>query len=1128
LGGVPDRPAYETKAAGETIRTALGADGALSIQWRPKVGEGQIDQTLTADSSAVLDVQEDSLRLVWSLHLEFRRGERDFFTVEVPPEYTVEKVEGTNVRGWELKAAGERQELTVTLLKPAKGTEDFTVSIWRQTDKAAPPEGLAFDAPLIGVAGALRHTGQLVIRRSPLLDLRMVSTSGTTRADLPAEPDKNKPGGRGIESPLGIRPFQAYRFAATPFVVRLETRPVAVRTTAVVQTILRVAERERSLEARAVLNVENRPLYRARIVVPNDLKLDRVVAPGTFEWALTQEGERKVLTVYLAGGVQGGAPIVIQGKLGEDQKALEAALPHLEVLDVAEQKGDIVVQVDPAFDVRAEGLTGIEAVLLQSVGGWLSEGQKALAGLALHYKGPGYAGRLVLTARKPDVTCFTVTNARVTDRAVEETILVDWTVRGAGIREVSLVLPAWMKDARISVPLLRQKTITPVKADDPNSPLRVRLELQDEVMDQLRVLVENDRLLSEGVLDAPIPLVETGRTDRRYVALESAGRDEVVVEKQDGLEPLSRQQKEWEAVSGMLRGGMTQAFIVSAGAEQPRLAFRTKQRAAIETAGARIGLAQTVLVLDSSGAYRAEQVYRLDNRTEQFLEIQMPEGAALWTAVVAGEPVKPTLMDDAGQAGRVRIPLVKTAEGDLDYAVVLKYGGTLGSLENLRLGVRFPIIRAVNINAELSQVELHLPETHVWFDFRGTMSRATQAGTFEAGILGYQAKLADRLVQTLRSDNPFAQTRAKSNLANIGQSIRQFQSSLGDGYGNKMLEAELSNAGAVLQNAEKEVQAQEKAAETTADLNNDLIRRSYASQRNRRARNLVQDLGSNWKDAATVQPAPQGDQARFNDAWLSDTQLANKAGQAKQAEAGARFRAQRQDGQAAQPGDQPAADAKMFGKFAGGKGDEARKKDAEGADVAQRRRSVEDVVGRYQQQLEQRSGQQQQPQQQVMIVGGGGVVMEGLGAGGISGFGLAANAPAAGRGGGAVAAGEQEAGMASLDVELPRRGTVYQFTTPRGEVEIVACSMSLPLIDGLERVGGVAALVAIVLLARRRLRGRTFSLRAQATFSTALIVLGVIGAALGVLPVAGLLAVALGVAMKIRLFFARRRGIAAA
>ena len=1143
LAGVPDRTSYETKAAGEAIQTALSAGGSVSIQWRPKVSEGQIDQTLTASSKAVLDVQEDSLRLVWAVHLEFRHGERDFFTVEVPAGYTVEKVEGTNVRGWELKAADNGQEVTVTLLKRAKAAEDFTVTTWRQADAGGlPMAGGEFDAPVIAVTGAQRHTGGLVIRRSPLLDLRTVRTAGVRRDDLPADPKKVVPGAGQMESPLGIRPFQAYRFVATPFSVRLAATPTAAEKTADVQMIVRVAERERSMEARATLTVRNRPLYWARFVVPADLRLDRVVAPGTFEWALTDEANRKVLTVYLASGVQGACPILIQGKLGEDQKALETAVPHIEVLDVERQQGDIVVQADPAFEVRTEDLRNVERVLLARVSGWLGGDQKGLAALALHYTRPDYAGQLVLTARRPDVTCFTVTNARVTDRSIDETVLISWTIRGAGIREVSFLVPAWMKDARISVPLLRQKTVTPVAEDE--SRVRVRLELQDEVMDELRVLVENDRLLSGGTHDVPIPTVETGRTDRRYVALESAGRDEVLVETRDGLDPLSRQQKEWATVAGMLRGGMTQAFIVSAGAEAPRLAFQTKQRAAVETVGARIGLAQTDLVMDSSGAYRARQTYHVDNRIEQFLVIELPEGAALWTAVVAGRPVKPTRMDGTRQ---VRVPIVKTAEGDLDYTVILKYGGRIASLGAMAWSVDFPIIQPVNIRAELSQVRLYVPETHRWFHFDG-MSPVTEEGTFEAGVLAYRNKLAGRLVQTLQSDNPFAQTRARSNLVSIAREINEYQVTLGNqDYDNETLQTEISNAAVVLKNVDKEIQVQEQAQQVDVAFNDDLIREVYEGQRNRRARNLVQDLDLNWKDAQQQPAQPAPDQVGFNAAWLGGNELLNTAAEAQQAKGGARFQVGGQQGAAVQQRTrmpQSQAAGQMFQKFAG-KDLADRQQMEESARKQQRRLSQTEVVERYQQKLQQRAelDKAQLSVRGTTVTTGrpkihGGAEFSGIVRDGRVGGGRSVSASTWGREAGAATAGttislgghgwverdgDMPAGLASLDVQLPQRGRLYRFTTLEKKIGITARSASLPLIEGAERVAGVAVLLVAIALVRRWLRGRSFDLRTQSVFSTVLIVLGVIGVALGIFPVAGLLALAVGIGMKIKLFYARRR-----
>ena len=74
LGQLADRRSYRSEKPDETIRTILGVDGALAVQWRPEVAEGQVDHALTAVSNALFDVQEDGLRLTWRLALEFPRA----------------------------------------------------------------------------------------------------------------------------------------------------------------------------------------------------------------------------------------------------------------------------------------------------------------------------------------------------------------------------------------------------------------------------------------------------------------------------------------------------------------------------------------------------------------------------------------------------------------------------------------------------------------------------------------------------------------------------------------------------------------------------------------------------------------------------------------------------------------------------------------------------------------------------------------------------------------------------------------------------------------------------------------------------------------------------------------------
>jgi hypothetical protein len=1115
LGQVLDRSNYETEKPDEEIRTALGPRGTLSLQWRPKVAEGQVDRSLTARSTAVLDVQEDSLALTWLLNLEFPRSQRDGFTVQAPKEYLVEKVEGGNVRGWDTKPAATHQTVTVSLLKTAKDSDSLTVRL-RRTGAVGQADLAEFDVPVVTIPDAALHNGEVTIRRSPLLEVRSVTTSGVARTDLGVASSVEKAAPGSEESPLGLRPYQAYRFVSMPFAIRLAAAPRAGRVAADVQTIVRVAEYERTLESRVNLSVEDRPIYAVRILLPEELKLDNVSAPGEYNWALTRPANRPLLTVYLAAGQQGRVQLVLSGSLGRVQATAPASLPNLEVVDVQRQQGDIAVLADPAFNVQAKALENCESVLLHRVNAWLNPDQQRLARLAVHYRASDYRGEFQLAPRQPIVACDTTSNVRITDRAVEETVLLNFTIEQAGIRRVEFLLPAWMKDSRISVPMLRQKTVEPV-ADKPGAPLRVRLELQDEVMDQLRVLVVNDRLLTAQLQTAPIPVVRTGRTDRQFVALESAGRDEVVVEKAEGLEVLTRQQREWGKLTSILGTNITQAYLVSAGATEPRLVFKTHERAAVETSGARIGLAETNLVFDSSGAYRAEQTYRLDNTTEQFLELQLPAGADLWTARVAGQPVKPTQVPGGKQPGRARIPLVKTAPGDLDYPVVLKYGGKLAALGSLN-SVDFPLIHTVNINVELSQVRLYLPETHQWYDFDGTLGRVADEQDLRAGYYSYQTKQTERLLKTMQSGDQFAQVRAANSLKQMGANLRQLGVAIQRGSQAESLQKEFQKNDEVLRQAEQQVLQFENApADQRAVDNRARLEDLYQGQRTSRAKNVVQDLDYNFDQTVA---APSQDLAQkglqLNKKWLEQNKLGHEAEAAQLQDKSQRvvedykgYKGRAGGGKSKanvpptsmpsmEPTNQPMpnmpgmAPGDQFKPEDRSAGQPSAPQGPPGQMLNRRADSQRDLVNRYQQEHMQqqqaaqvaedsqlyfdRTGQPAQASQSVVNgmpqAGGQGVVVMGPGGapgGPVGGRVMGGTGIAQAEGGDMGAALAQHAlpaGLASLDVQLPLRGVAYRFSTPQGDIAITARAASQRLIVTSEQVSAVLglALLAMVLI----------------------------------------------------------------
>jgi hypothetical protein len=1095
LSGGIDRGTVETRADHETIDTALAADGTFHVQWRGKTGPAPVDQSLAARGAVLLDVQEDGLKLVWRFDLAFRGGQRDSFQLDIPEHYLVEKVSGGNVRGWRLSAADGRRRLEVTLLKPAQSSESFSATLSRR-GSVSQGELAEFDAPLLTVADAAQQSGELTIRRSPLLELRTERAAGVSRIDGTAQPAGAEL--EAEESPLGILPYQAYRFATIPFTVRLSARPVTPRVFAELQTVLKISQRQRTLESRIRLRVDDRPIYRLRIVLPEDWKLDRVDAPQPFEWIVGTDDKRRLLNLYFAAGQRQPFDVVLAGTLGEYGPADTLALPKLEVADAdeqpgaVEQTGDIVVEADPALNVRAEKLVHCETEGLARVNSWLAAGQQRLARLALRYRTPDYSAQLVLSPRKPIVHCNSFSNIRVTQRSVEETILLDFTIEEAGIRSLSFLLPASMRDARISAPMLRQKTVLPVD-DRQSGRVRVQLELQEEVMNNLRVLIENDRLLTTENYAVPLPEIETGQTDHRYITLESAGRDEIVVARQAGVDPIDREQSEWQMLSAMLGRHLTQAYLVRPAAAEPLLALRAEDRQTVETAGARIGLAKATLTVDANGAFRGTQLYRVDNSLEQYLVIQMPAGARLWTAHVAGEPVKPAV---DGAAGTLRIPLVKTAAGDADYPVVLKYGGQLKRLGAVDR-VDFPLMRTVNIHVELSQVELYVPETYDWFDFDGTMRLVESEGDLAAGWLEYNTKQIGLALQSLRSSDSYERTRAINNLKVLQAESEALKQSAEAYRGNAQLAKQLESNTALQQGLGAEINASPQDSRQLDESDNrSRLNDLYRAQTNSRANEVASQSGENFEardlnQAQTERKAGEGQM--LNRSWLAKNKLENspaehppgakptaRRGSSSPANPSLQFGAPPLADQQA-PAAQPAAPDAYFQLSEPALDSKSRNQPGQplpAGEQAQRKlKRYADRLAQQQQTLEPRSESQLKDAPAVDAAGGG---MGGMGGGafgrtrgaspkppGQSAAADTLNLPELGQ---AASQSVPPAALASLDVDFQPRGVRYLFTTPRGDVEVAARAVSGTLVGRLVWLSVLAIIGVVLLLVARRRR----------------------------------------------------------
>ena len=110
-------------------------------------------------------------------------------------------------------------------------------------------------------------------------------------------------------------------------------------------------------------------------------------------------------------------------------------------------------------------------------------------------------------------------------------------------------------------------------------------------------------------------------------------------------------------------------------------------------------------------------------------------------------------------------------------------------------------------------------------------------------------------------------------------------------------------------------------------------------------------------------------------------------------------------------------------------------------------------------------------------------------------------------------------GLASLPVELPLRGSAYHFTTTGGEVTISARAISNAFIRTLLGIATLLAVSGICVGIYYAARSGRLN---ESSGTAALLILGVVSVALGVLPVLGLALILVGAASWLHRRYAAR------
>jgi hypothetical protein len=455
------------------------------------------------------------------------------------------------------------------------------------------------------------------------------------------------------------------------------------------------------------------------------------------DWFVQDTDSGRQLHVNFMGGEQATELAVVCVRRQVDPDAL--AVPMLTALDadgkaIAGQSGRLAVQVAPALEAQTVAAPRLKPVAPQDLSDWLGSGQIQAVQFSYRYDGPDAVLALRIEPRPTRISAEVINGVSVRPDSAWYTYRIRYQIQGSPIDRVRFTLPRHLAPlVDVQSNSLRSVEVRPL--DDQRAQWTVYL--LNEVTGPLDVGVNFSIPLGRETSSLPLPALWTEQADDGYravLAIQNLSRHEIRLQQQQGLSavPTAEQRK-------LLPAGVEKdlQYVLQSFDSDYRARLAVRPAEATERIAATIDLMQVTTAIDRAGQCRYEIVLLLQNRSEQFLQLQLPDELKLWSAMVDGQAVRPVV--GSGGSDSVRVPLVRTSAAGLPYEVKLYLGGSLGGGIDSLQRIQPPAVRVANIPVKRTTWSLLLPEEYRYIRPEGNMSPV--AGTAELMSLNVDAKI---------------------------------------------------------------------------------------------------------------------------------------------------------------------------------------------------------------------------------------------------------------------------------------------------------------------------------------------------------------------------------------------------
>ena len=776
----------------------LNLASRLSLKWSPKSAGTSADRTLSATAEHSVYAFDWALVGVSKLSFTFSAGDYDRFSIFVPADVTVTDIAGANFRDQRVNADAivldgrKFREISVRLYKPASRQQDFTIrwlaklpaGLAESASNATQPDTQASPMELLlpRAGGVGRESGTVALFAASGVTMQVTDVAGGRQVDRTVAPPIAKPTPAAGEKPAEKTPSEQpigesasavgqYFWPYRPFSIKVRLSRPPAAATARLDQLVRVTAEQTQLLVSAALRATSGKVFSANFRVPDGYDVLNVTGANVGDWyiepAATPAGGRQLHVALARGAIDATVVIVCVKPTGSQGTLDPFTTPMLTAIDAdgntlrpgPGETSRLAVQVAAAMDSNTLASENLKSVAPAALSDWLDGQQVAATQFAYRYETPTASLQLAIHPRAGKVRAEITTSLAIQPGdplSAWYTCRLRYTIDGAPVDRVAFDLPEPFSRLAALNPSPAIRSVS--QAEPAAGRVRWTVLLANELTGQLDLtlnfVVPVDRTAQSSTLD--VPRVSTSAPDgyRAIVAVQNFSRHDLSITGRNRLTELSSASQQ-ALLGGATRPGGSTGSLVGAFesfTDDWSLSLKLTPVATVARPKIVVDLMAVTSVLDLDGNARYRVTLTVSNRTEQFLPVYLPRGFRVWSADVAGVPVRPVVdpqprgYDDIDA---VLVPLVKTGGFGQPYDVRLLLAGQacgpLGSIATLSLP---PVRVGGNIQVVRSTWSVRLPAGFTVVTHGGNMSPV--AG--KAELLDYKLQAGiDNLGRLLES-----------------------------------------------------------------------------------------------------------------------------------------------------------------------------------------------------------------------------------------------------------------------------------------------------------------------------------------------------------------------------------------